>query len=288
MYSSLVSGQISRSFTVFAEAIGDPYDGDGIAEDDCAAAEFITATASGFDIDISNILCPQSGNHGEPTAIYDYASTIDHSATTSIKSYIGYTIPIGFSLSVNTDYVGTIDTLANGNFETSYGNTARTFQTSALSTLLDGQATLTTSTKENLMLTSDEFLFNFSYELKAINGVDEYVIVGAESTPIKLLLPSQFYLDNMISPPSTISIPTNTGSITFPVEITCAENIYLENGIDLDSYQYSSAALLSSSSTVKTNATVALSGGVCVLLEPGFTVDLGAEMETVDYIGCTN
>ncbi len=284
----LASAQIAQSFTLFAETVGDPHDGNGIASDDCADVEFLQSSTAGFDIEISMFFCSINSGDGEPEAKYTYSSYIDHSGVIDIKNYIGYTIPLGFSVSVMTDQNGSSNSIGEQHLTANYGSNLYSFSKSEASNVDLSLDTISVSTAQNLLLTSDGYSFDYEYSIKSQNDDNEFFLTGVESAALNIVLPSQFYSDNQLTVPTIVNIPDAISSVSFPVLTACAENIFLGEDIDLDSYQYASSARLSAASTVKADSMVILSGGDCVLLDPGFSVELGGMMETVDYTGCTN
>jgi len=285
------TAQLALNITEYTQTDGDYYYQDDMAGDACSYAyAFPYAYPTGYSLDefaleIYSNGCDFSVAEGYPYAEIDFNIYISNppANTFPAKSYLNYTIPFGFKTDVSiTNYGG--DYISEYNYATSYGSISPTFSSSAYNNLV-GPTTYNESfsSESNLILPKSDYYYSYNISLFGQNDPLETVSVVAIGTDAKLLLPSQFFVDNGISIPTAITI----SGYTFGVETVCAENIFYDN-VELDSYHYSAAGHLTMKSKIINGAIVSISADNGITLDSGFTVDASSSFSTLTYTGCTN
>lgn len=288
--STPIFGQLTIFESICAKTGIAPCDGDGTAQDACSEADCFFDIYNKTFLQIGEYNCDcTNGTIGFPSAesSFHFSFANPPSNVYPAKSYLGYTLPFGFEFEYDIDN-SYPDYVAGFTSYMGYGTNMQSsvFNESAYIDLNTSTHSGAFSMKSNLILPKGSYAYLVDL-LLASNACGDQGFFGAdlESSFLNVLLPSQFYSDNGLVPPTFISFPANPLSRTFPTKLVCVDDIYLEN-VALDSYTYSAAGDLSTSSKIVNNSTVVFCAGNSVNLEPGFIVELGSSYTTAAYSGC--
>jgi len=281
IFSNVLIGQLSISGVEMASTDGDPPDSDGFSMDTCSSATADASIPVYLSISAADCDC-LSGGEGSPIAFTQNYMFISNppANTFATSSYLGYTIPFGWKMDFNI-FNGNDDDVASYDFNFQYGSDDYNFQSSNYVSIPSGNSQESFNAEENLILPKGQSYHEIEFTLAGSTCPDP-IAVDVSGTAYHILLPSQFYTDNAIVPPTTETI---SGQV-FAVETVCAENMYLENVI-LDSYHYASSNDLILHSEIVNSANVSVSAGNSITLAADFYVDASSNFSTVAYVGCT-
>lgn len=274
-------GQLTIGYTEYAETLGDVLGSDGYAADACSEAVAISSFPMSLEVSAGACDC-LSLTEGNPFAQLSGGIFITNppANTFPTKGYLGHSIPFGFKTEVSIENFFN-DNTVEFNYTHSYGGTNFSLIDDSFQTPQNGITSLSFSGEENLILPVGQYHMDLSTTLFGSVCGEDILAEALFDDPV-ILLPSQFYSDNGITVPSSITI----SSVTFDVETVCAENMYLEN-VELDSYHYGTSGLLHFDAEVINGANVTASASSSINFGPGFFVDSSSNFSTIPYTGCT-
>jgi len=277
---SHLSAQLSIGYNEYAQTDGDYADFDGYASDGCSTA---FADSSIPSLVIFSDGCSPSSYEGNPYAEISINVNITNPPFNSFptKSYLSYTIPFGFQTEFSISAAPS-KYLAEYSYSLGYGTDFTTNSSSDDVFIGTTSSTEDFTSRSKLILPLGSSYYSLNFNLFGQNDPLETVSISIFGTPIKLLLPSQFFTDNSITAPTSVTISGRT----FNVETVCADDLFLEN-VELDSYHYSAAGNITSNSLVVNGANVNMSAGGILTLAAGFTIDASSTFSTSTYSGCT-
>lgn len=281
LFSFNLFGQLNVNTYEFASTEGDNLGLDGYASDGCSEAIAIS------DLDMSLYITQDVScdcfTGGAPYAELSRDLEISNppANTFPASNYLGHTVPFGFKTEVSIDHFGDIFS-ASFDYNHSYGAGSTAFNSGTFIDLLNGITTVKFSGEENLILPVGNLYMSLSASLSTVTCGGTFMETEALFDGPNLILPSQFYADNGITVPSTITISGNA----FDVETVCAENMYLQN-VELDSYHYGTAGDMYFDAEVVNSANVTASASSSITFGPGFFVDASSSFSTTTYVGCT-
>ena len=274
--------QLTFSQYGYAYTNGD-YDGfDGYAEDGCSTAQIDPYFPIFMELSAQDCDCGSTIEGIPFVSLYQRNEILNAPINNfPTSSYLDYSIPFGFKMELEIDNYNTMYT-HQLDYTYSYGADFLSFQTTDSYSPAMGISNLTFSSAENLILPKGNSADEIQLELLNSNCGDPTIQISATIEEKVILLPSQFYIDNAITAPSTRVI----SGYTFNAETVCANNMYLGN-VALDSYHYGTAGNMYIDAEVINGANVSISGGTSITFGPGFSVDSSSSFSTTTYVGCS-
>jgi len=229
-YESVYS-QLSISTDCDAYTNVDFPDGDGTASDACSNADCSVDPLIEATLVLSQYSCDFSLPDGFPGAYLIYDLNINHTSY-PVQNFLTHEVPYGFQYTLETESA-TSDIEANYEF-------------SQNSNMQSGNLSYIGSSNYSIDLDNDHIMTLPKSSYGVYLFIEAYVASSDDTdfeinnqNQIKLMVPSQFYLDNGLISPTSVNINASaSGSRTFSVEERCAEDIYLEAGVDVGSYTY--------------------------------------------------
>lgn len=255
------------------------------AYDACSWANFQVEELIEATIQLNQYGCDFNLPDGYPGGTINYNFYINHIAYPT-QNFLTYEVPYGFQYTLegenfSPDSQTQIDYSTNqfvGETETGYVSIDSNYGLNFSIDLNNNHNMLLSSYYNGIVLTIDAYAStkqNSQFELNTKNK-------------LKIIVPSQFYLDNALTSPTSVNINKTFGYVTVGVEERCAEDIYIDEGVDVGSYIYSAANNLFANCTIDNSTNVVLSAGNIITLGIGYSVELGSTMTTQVYAGCIN
>ena len=281
LFSTSIFGQVNTSYSCTAFTNVDFNGFNGMASDACSSATCYVDPLIEANFVLSQSACNFIDPDGNPGADIFYSMSINHN-NYPVTNFLTYEVPYGFEYKLEGASAGA-NCLAEINYSFAQSGGAQTDNIQ-----LFGDSNLSENLNNNYVMKLPrlvhEVQFIFSAFIQTSTIVDDIGFELDSHNQLKIMVPSQFYLDNGLTSPTNTTI----GSMNIQVQERCAEDIILEEGVDLGSYTYSAANNLYVDTEVKNSTNVVFSAGNSINFEPGYSVELGSSMATQVYSGCTN
>jgi len=263
----------------FGNPFSDAYDACSSAN--CSVDQLIEAT-----LQLNQYGCNNYYPDGFPGAIVNYSLYINHNSYPT-QNFLTYEVPYAFEYTLEGESFSP-DSGTDINYNSGQYFGVEQIGSVSLGTNIGFNFSIDLNNNLNMLLAKTGNGINLYIEAYTTTNQDSDFGLNSKNK-LKIIVPSQFYLDNALTSPTSVNVNLNNiGFVTIGVEERCAEDIYLEEGVDVGSYIYSAANNLFADCTVDNNTNIVFSAGNIITLGIGYSVELGSSMSTQLYAGCIN